>query len=197
MPGQDPSLGPLLDYLMDCLEPVTGETAESCRCALRAAAGAVPRSRPASVAACAFLPDALADADAPLKAAMSAAAPLLAWRVPGFGRLPPRLSGRMAVVELIGPTGMLACETASLGLILFGPGVDYPGHSHAAAELYRILSGSMAWEIDGVSHGWMTKGQSVIHRPWQVHAMGTRDRPALALWGWSGDIRGGTYTIGG
>ena len=120
---------------------------------------------------------------------------LLAWRVPGFGRLPADRSKRMAVVEIIGPGGMFGSECVSLGLILFGPKLDYPHHSHAAAELYMMLSGSMTWNINGIQHGMVTKGDYVFHQPWQTHAMSTDSGPALAFWGWSGDIRSETYAI--
>lgn len=154
-----------------------------------------PQRTPATVPGCAALADALAQADTDLREVLSGALDELTWRVPGFGRLPETLKDRMAVVELLGPTGMLHHDRVSLGLILMAPDVAYPAHSHAADEVYLVLSGTLDWSIDSRQIGPVKADTFVHHKPCQRHAMATRDHPALMLWGWTGDIRGETYLI--
>lgn len=118
----------------------------------------------------------------------------LAWRMPGFGRLPETVSSRMGVVEFVGPDGMLAHERVRLGLLLQGAGVAYPPHRHAAEELYLVLAGTADWCIDQgkpVSRG---PGSFVWHKPGQLHSMRTGSEPMLALWGWTGDVRSASYS---
>lgn len=185
----------LLMVMHDCLEAVAGDASGELREALRSVQAAPSRRPPATVPGCAALPAALAGADQQVRNAVAGAAAHLAWRVPGYGRLPAALADRMAVVELVGPCGMLDHDNVSLGIILLAPGLDYPSHRHAAEEVYLILSGVLHWHLDGRPLGLVGKGQSVRHYPWQPHAMSTGEDPALAFWGWTGDIRGETYAM--
>jgi hypothetical protein len=42
----------------------------------------------------------------------------LCWRHPGFGNVPPLIAERMAVVEVVGPTGMIYDERCRFGFLL-------------------------------------------------------------------------------
>ena len=170
-----------------------------CSCELRQALervrGTEVRLPAATVPACAFVPDAIAGLDQALRETLTLAADDLAWRVPGFGHLPPHLSDQMAVSVLVGPDGMVKDEHASLGLILLAPGVHYPSHKHAAEELYLVLSGALEWSLDGASLGSMQIGSFIHHMSWQSHSMINDATPALCFWGWTGDIRGISYSM--
>ncbi len=163
--------------------------------ALRALATTEPRQPASTVPGCTHLPEALVGADPSLRDAMETVAGDLAWRVPGFGHLPRSLTGRMAASELVGPGGMIGHDRVSLGVILLAPKLDYPSHSHAAEELYLVLSGTLDWEIDDGRTGPVRAGEFVHHKPWQRHAMATGAEPALLFWGWTGNIRGDTYSM--
>ena len=83
-----------------------------------------------------------------------------------------------------GPDGPVFRAAPRGGLALFGPGVDYPAHNHAPKEVYLVLTPGAQWQLD---HGeWfdVQAGDVIYHRPWQVHAMRTLDRPMLAFAGW-------------
>ena len=149
----------------------------------------------AKVPACAFMPEAIAGLDQALRKTLTLAADDLAWRVPGFGRLPSHLSDQMAVSVMVGPDGMVKDKHASLGLILLAPGVYYPSHKHAAEELYLVLSGTLEWSLDGASLGSMQIGNFIHHMSWQSHSMINGATPALCFWGWTGDIRGTSYSM--
>jgi mannose-6-phosphate isomerase-like protein (cupin superfamily) len=131
--------------------------------------------------------------DPTLQKVFHAACTDLAWRTPGYGRLPRAIGDRMAVAALVGPDALIRHENVALGLILIAPGLCYPSHRHGAEELYLALGGALSWVIDGHDIGPVRPGDFVHHRPWQPHAMITSDRSALLFWGWTGDIAAHTY----
>jgi hypothetical protein len=118
----------------------------------------------------------------------------LPWTEDGFV-LPAAIQGRNAYAELIGPEGPLLSSQCRFGFYLQAPDCLYPEHSHAAEELYMILSGSAEWSVD-VTERYVPPVLGLVrHRPWQKHSMRTGRLPLLAMWVWLGDIRYSTYSI--
>ncbi|WP_171182057.1 dimethylsulfonioproprionate lyase family protein [Ruegeria sp. HKCCD8929] len=157
--------------------------------------GATPRPGEAAQTRPPKLMQALRAAPEDLASALSAAAPNLRWYEGGFGKAHDR--GRVAlwVARLFDRTGMVGKGDATAGLILIAPNYHYPEHSHAAEELYLVLSGELDWSVDGQDVGRKQPDAFVHHQPWQRHAMTTGDDPALLFWGWTGDTRAETYTL--
>jgi hypothetical protein len=120
--------------------------------------------------------------------------PKLPWTEGGF-ILPDEIRGRNAYAELIGPEGPLRGDEIRFGFYLQAPDCLYPAHSHAAEELYLILSGAVDWRLDGVESFVPPIPGLVHHMPWQRHEMRTRQFPLLAMWAWIGDISFSTYSI--
>lgn len=118
----------------------------------------------------------------------------LPWTEGGFV-LPDEIRGRNAYAELVGPHGPLASDEIRFGFYLQAPDCLYPAHSHAAEELYLILSGAVEWRVDGTRSFVPSVPGLVHHTPWQMHEMRTRQSPLLAMWAWIGDIRFSTYSI--
>lgn len=118
----------------------------------------------------------------------------LPWTDGGF-TLPESISGRNAFAELIGPEGPLLSKECRFGFYLQAPHCLYPLHSHAAEELYLVLSGAPEWRLEGGQSFVPSAPGLVHHLPWQRHEMRTRQTPLLALWVWLGDIRYATYSI--
>lgn len=123
------------------------------------------------------------------------AAPELAWRRPGFGRIPDDIAKHMAVCEIIGPTGQLNHENIRAGLLYQAAGITYPRHSHAAEEIYAPLSGPAEWQRDDEDWKSRNAGEYIHHLPYQPHGIKTGKIPLLAVWGWTGDIRSESYEI--
>jgi hypothetical protein len=90
-----------------------------------------------------------------------------------------------------GPDAPLLCEVPRGGLVLLGPGVEYPGHRHAPREVYLVLTPGSEWRLDSGDWFDVDAGDLIFHERWQVHAMRTRERPLLAFAGWieTGDRR--------
>ncbi len=51
--------------------------------------------------------------------------------------------------EILGKRGPLVSNSIRCGIGVWGPGIDYPVHSHDAEEIYIILSGSARFTLDG------------------------------------------------
>lgn len=118
----------------------------------------------------------------------------LPWTDGDFS-MPAAIKSRNAYAELIGPEGPVVSAKCRFGFYLQAPDCLYPPHSHAAEELYLLISGSAEWQLDDGESFLLAGSGLVHHRPWQKHAMRTGSAPLLALWVWLGDIRYGTYTI--
>jgi dimethylpropiothetin dethiomethylase len=131
----------------------------------------------------------------PLIDLINEVAPLLCWALPGRGRAPTELVSHIAVVEIVGPDGMINCDTCRFGLLLQSPGSLYPEHHHAAEELYLILSGTAKWGTDRVGTALQAPGTFIHHVKWQPHHIRTQSSPLLAMWGWSGDLEISTYSM--
>ncbi len=119
----------------------------------------------------------------------------LHWRQAGFGKLPEKLSCQISVTELIGPDGIFENPNVRIGLLLQSPGIHYPRHWHSAEELYFIISGTANWAIGDEKENPHAPGSFVHHVSAQKHKMTTQSEPLLALWGWTGDIGGTSYSI--
>ncbi|WP_052121408.1 dimethylsulfonioproprionate lyase family protein [Inquilinus limosus] len=123
----------------------------------------------------------------PLVDGIVAAAAELAWgqtyAAADFGE---RFLERYGWSELIGLRGPIAGDRLACGVLLLGPDLEYPAHSHAAEEIYLPLAGTALW-LRG-EEGWRPRRPSeLIHHPSGIaHAMRTGGQPLLALYLWRG-----------
>jgi hypothetical protein len=88
--------------------------------------------------------------------------------------------------ELIGLRGPIAGDRLACGVLLLGPDLEYPAHSHAAEEIYIPLAGNALW-LRG-EDGWRPRrpGELIHHPSGIAHAMRTGEQPLLALYLWRG-----------
>ncbi len=150
---------------------------------------------PTSDRALRILPEILNLDEGALAKSISDCYPYLCWRSPGFGRIPPAIAERMAVVEIIGPNGMIHDERCRFGLLVQGNDTYYPMHQHAAEELYLVICGTAKWTVDNRPSEVNGAGAFIHHKPHQPHAMLTEAIPLLTMWGWIGDITSSSYTL--
>lgn len=137
----------------------------------------------------------LQSSDIPTLKHLGRCASQLSWRYPGFGKVPARIAERMAVVEIIGPSGMLIEQELRFGLLYLEQNSHYPKHQHAAEELYCVLSGTALWAVDDATPSPRHAGEFIHHKEHQPHQMQTTDESLLAMWVWSGDIDANSYAI--
>lgn len=89
-----------------------------------------------------------------------------------------------AYAGLSGPDGPLYWAAPRTGLMLMGPNVLYPGHNHAAREIYMLLTPGAEWRLDGGAWFEVEAGALIYHDAWQMHEMRTHDMPMLAIAAW-------------
>ena len=91
--------------------------------------------------------------------------------------------------EWIGERGAYVSDAIACGVLLLGPDIEYPVHSHEAEELYLALAGN-AWWRSGESDWRLRAPGTWIHHPsWTIHAMRTAREPLLAAYVWrAGDL---------
>jgi mannose-6-phosphate isomerase-like protein (cupin superfamily) len=97
--------------------------------------------------------------------------------------------------DFFGTHGLARHAGFAAGLLLLGPGILYPDHHHAAAEVYHVLSGAARWRRE--DGPWESKppGSCIYHAPWTAHAIRCGEEPLLALYCWVGEVDHPAYII--
>ncbi len=126
----------------------------------------------------------------PLVGALHTAAGALAWRQTYSAKqMSPQFLEGYGWTELAGLNGAVVSRECAVGFLMLGPGIEYPPHHHEALELYLPLAGRATWWR--AQAGWqeVEPGATVLHAPWEPHAMRTGPEPLLALYLWrSGNL---------
>jgi hypothetical protein len=151
----------------------------------------VVEAAPVDVSLSSFLQDGQSD----LISLLLQCSDLLSWREAGFGKLSEEFSKRIFASEIIGPKGIIDNPSMRVGLLLQLDHVPYPKHWHSAEELYLVLLGEAHWSVDDGSPEVRSPETFVHHKSNQLHSMTTIDEPLLAMWGWTGDIDGQSYSV--
>lgn len=123
--------------------------------------------------------------------AFAAIEPSCRWRQnPNYtvATLGERFMDNYGYVELVGGDRRWASDSIAVGFLLLGPGVEYPAHSHPAAEVYHVVSGIAAWRRGTEPLAVRMPGAAIHHAPNVVHLTRTAAEPLLALYCWSGAI---------
>jgi hypothetical protein len=91
--------------------------------------------------------------------------------------------------EWIGRRGAFMSDAVACGVLLLGPGAEYPDHSHQAEELYLPLAGHAFWRSAQSDWRRRSPGEWIHHSSWITHAMRTSQEPLLAAYVWrAGDL---------
>ena len=96
------------------------------------------------------------------------------------------LGSYMGWAELIGPEAPYKSDDFCLGFTLISPYTLYPEHRHPAIELYKVLSGTAEWTLEGATSK-RVSGEVILHPSNKIHKMQTYDQTLLALYTWSGN----------
>lgn len=137
--------------------------------------GATPRERePASVP----LTDCFDRlADAPLVASFLAARPEISW-IPSPRTRDGGVDRALAPINDVRELGDVVC-----GLMLIGPGRDYPEHAHVPQEIYLPIAGSGRWRYGGNPDYRDLDDDTLVYNPPRVrHAARAGDDPLLAIY---------------
>lgn len=127
------------------------------------------------------------------------ALPLIDWHYSGLddGRIRPEIANNMATAELIGPNGMIFCETLRVGLFAQSANLNYVTRQHAAEETFIMLGGSGYWQSDNSAPELRKAGDIIFHPSNIPHVSITKAEPLIAAWRWTGDIGYDKYILTG
>ncbi len=117
-------------------------------------------------------------------------APLLDWyRIYHGPGMDPELAEGMLAGQVVGQAGLVPHAAFRAGLFLLGPGIHYPLHTHAAAEVYYGLSGrlSLAHGLGGAPFK-LTPGTYSVTPPGRLHSLTTGSGPVLLAYLWAGAV---------
>jgi hypothetical protein len=91
--------------------------------------------------------------------------------------------------EWAGKRGAFESDAIACGVLLLGPNIEYPAHSHEAEELYLPLAGHAWWRSAQSDWRLRAPGTWIHHPSWTTHAMRTRAEPLFAAYVWrAGDL---------
>jgi len=128
--------------------------------------------------------------DPAVLAAARRLAPLLDWyRIYQGPGIDPALAEGMLAGQVVGQAGLVPNAAFRAGLFLLGPGIHYPLHTHAAAEVYYALSGRLT-----LAHGLgaapfeLRAGSYSVTPPDRLHSLATGSGPVLLAYLWAGEV---------
>ena len=200
MSDQSYNLAPLIDVIARYLEGAIGkhdgpnDITERAMVALADVPGEAVVGEKPQLPACKMIPM-LRAASQPERELLEALRPVvdaLPWVQNANYRNVPEMQSYLAnsaYCEIIGAqTGLFFNPNTIVGFFLMGRDIHYGAHSHPAAELYSVLSGTAKWWRDG--EDWIERppGSRIYHAPHRSHAMASSSQPLLALFVWSGDV---------
>lgn len=101
----------------------------------------------------------------------------------------PALANGMLAAQAVGTYGCFDSSTLAVGLFLIAPGVSYPLHTHAAAEIYWALGGeiTLCHGIEGTPFT-LRQGDYSVTPPHRLHSLSTGEEPVLLAYLWTGDL---------
>ncbi len=106
------------------------------------------------------------------------------------GLVPQSMLDGYAYADVIGERGPFVSDRIRSGILVFGPGIDYPTHHHAAEEIYVLLAGNADFSLHGDAPARHRAGDVVYVDPNRPHALSTRKKSLVIFYLWQGgDLR--------
>ena len=203
-----PDAGTLIRHLVEAadsyLSTLTGPGVAEVRAGLSPwrAGACSPAPGPANSIVAQHLPAALAETaktQAPLAAAIAAAAPHLDWISYDLYdpvQIGPTFAQGHAFASLVGEVAPIQARDFDFGIFLIAPGVLYRDHAHAAPELYAPLTGPHGWRFGpGTRLQIKPAHQPIWNPPHQPHMTKVGSVPFLCLFAWTRDVSAPAYLL--
>ncbi|MDD9911092.1 MAG: dimethylsulfonioproprionate lyase family protein [Ahrensia sp.] len=107
------------------------------------------------------------------------------------------LSANKALVELIGPEGLVTNHTIRMGVYGIIPGVEYGVRTHPAEELFVMIAGRADWLTGEGAYAEHCIGARLHHPSMLPHATRTQDRAFMSIYIWTGEVSFENYVYSG
>ncbi|NVK32146.1 MAG: cupin domain-containing protein [Gammaproteobacteria bacterium] len=88
--------------------------------------------------------------------------------------------------NLVSPEGPFESADCRLSICYWGQGLHYPRHTHVAEEIYYVLAGSAAFELDGQAPQTIGVGEFIVSKSGQPKSISMDNGPLLAIVPWRG-----------
>ena len=104
--------------------------------------------------------------------------------------VPDAMLDGYAFAEIIGQRGPFVSRRIRAGIGIWGPGIDYPRHHHAAEEIYALLAGSAEFHVGDTPPATRRADDVVYVDPDTPHGFRTGDEILVVYYLWqAGDLR--------
>ena len=104
--------------------------------------------------------------------------------------VPQAMLDGYAFTEIIGQRGPFVSRRVRAGIGVWGPGIDYPRHHHAAEETYALLAGSAEFRVGDAPPATCRAEEVVYVAPHTPHGFRTGDEILVVYYLWqAGDLR--------
>ena len=104
--------------------------------------------------------------------------------------VPQAMLDGYAFAEIIGQRGPFVSERIRAGIGVWGPGINYPRHRHAAEEIYALLAGSAEFQLGDAPPTTRHADDVVYVAPDTRHGFRTGDGILVVYYLWqAGDLR--------
>ncbi len=98
------------------------------------------------------------------------------------------ISDKKALVELLGPEGIIKSENIRLGLFGILPNTEYGIRTHPAEEIFIMLAGQAEWLCGSNFYKIKNSGEYTHHPPSIPHATRTGHLAFMSVYIWFGEI---------
>ncbi len=105
---------------------------------------------------------------------------------PEDGLVPQAMLDGYGFADVIGMHGPFVSDRIRSGILVFGPGIDYPSHHHAAEEVYVVLAGNAEFALHGEAPARRRAGDVIYVEPNRPHALCTRKKALVIFYLWQG-----------
>ena len=162
--------------------------------ALRGDAGEAPADRAAAPPPVVRWLDRLEPPDDPaitrIVDAFRTIAPTVPWAQTAayLDAMPPGTADDYGYVKVLGPDALAPATDVAVGIGIWGPGLHYPSHHHAAEEAYHVLAGHPEFRSSGGEWRGLEINEAFHQLPWAPHEQRFGDRPCLLMWAWRGSV---------
>lgn len=121
--------------------------------------------------------------------AFTALAPVAPWKQTAayLDAMPPGTADDYGYVKVLGPDSLAPATDVAIGIGIWGPGLHYPMHHHAAEEAYHVLAGHPTFRSEGGEWRGLATNEAFHQPPWAPHEQ-RFDDACLLMWAWRGSV---------
>ena len=116
-------------------------------------------------------------------------APFLNWQQTcGYDVLGDYYTQNYGYCSIIGPNLLIEHSRLKLGFGIWGPGLHYPLHRHAAEECYHVIGSQVQFRRQDEQWRSFDDGEAIYNKPFEIHELKSSSKAMFLLYTWRGDV---------